>query len=102
MENYTVKELKDLCQKKKIQTKTYWRKKDYITALEHKNNSNVFDNNQNAYMTFEPFDPYQQQAPYQQQFNYVGGREQVQKNFNQYMNKYNRLYQKSQQQRKKK
>ena len=53
-------------------------------------------------MTFEPFDPYQQQAPYQQQFNYVGGREQVQKNFNQYMNKYNRLYQKSQQQKKKK
>jgi hypothetical protein len=35
MESYTVKELKDLCQKK-IQTKTYWRKKDYITALEKK------------------------------------------------------------------
>ena len=38
--------------------------------------------------------------PYQQQFNYVGGREQVQKSFNQYMNKYNKLYQKSQQRNK--
>ena len=37
MENLTVQQLKKLCQKKKIQTKTYWRKKDYISALEQKN-----------------------------------------------------------------
>jgi len=94
MENLTVQQLKKMCQKNKIQTKTYWRKSDYITALQQKNN-NVFHNNQNSYMTFEPIFQYQQQVPYQQQFNYVGGRENVQQQWQKYMKKYNQLNQKN-------